>query len=102
MRKLFRRFLRWIMADNSNDTQEAKTYPTNGNKSIGAASGASINDRNNGMNFIVYSAIGGKVIQFSTYDQQKDRHNSSLYIVTDKEDLGEEIAQIITRESLSR
>lgn len=57
---------------------------------------------NNGMNFTVFSAIGGKVIQIHSYDPRTDRTNSTLYIVTDQEDLGEELAQIITKESLSR
>lgn len=61
-----------------------------------------IADSNNGMNFTVYSAIGGKVIQFRSYDPARDRHIGSLYIVTDKEDLGQELGQIITVESLNR
>ena len=59
-------------------------------------------DQPGGMNFTVYSATGGKVIQFSTYDGTRDRSLQSLYVVTDKEDLGEELAQIITRELLTR
>ena len=62
----------------------------------------SIADDTNGMNFTVYNATGGKVIQFSIYDKQRDRHISSLYVVTDRENLGEELAQIITKESLTR
>ena len=61
-----------------------------------------LSDRNQGMNFTVYSAIGGKVIQIHTYDSTTDRSRSTLYIVTDKEDMGEELGQIITRESLTR
>ena len=56
----------------------------------------------NGMNFTVFSATGGKVVQFNTYDPARDRSETRLYIVTDKDDLGEELAQIITRESLTR
>jgi hypothetical protein len=56
----------------------------------------------NGMHFTVYSATGGKVVQFNTYDPARDRSDTRLYIVTDKDELGEELAQIITRESLTR
>ena len=56
----------------------------------------------NSMNFTVFSAAGGKVVQFNTYDLARDRSETRLYIVTDKDDLGEELAQIITRESLRR
>jgi hypothetical protein len=57
---------------------------------------------NNGMNFTIYGAIGGKVVEFSTYNPNTDRHNRNLYIVTDKENLGEELGLIITKESLTR
>lgn len=56
----------------------------------------------NGMNFTIFSATGGKVVQFNTYDPARDRSETRLYIVTEKDDLGEELAQIITRESLTR
>ena len=56
----------------------------------------------NGLDFRIYSAVGGRVVQTSHYDPNTDRNRSSLYVITDKEDLGDEIAQIITRESLSR
>lgn len=55
-----------------------------------------------GMNFTVFNAIGGKVIQFNQYNPVTDRHKQQLYIVTDKEDLGAELGQIITVESLGR
>lgn len=57
---------------------------------------------NNGMNFVVYGATGGKIVEFSSYDQHTDRQTRNLYIVTDKEDLGEELNLIITKESLTR
>jgi hypothetical protein len=55
-----------------------------------------------GLNFTVYPAVGGKVVQLTTYDPRTDRSKSNLYVVTDKEDLGSELGQIITVESLSR
>ena len=54
------------------------------------------------MNFTVYNATGGKVIQIRTLDIQRDQVSSSLYVITDKEDLGEELGMIITKESLCR
>jgi hypothetical protein len=66
------------------------------------AASSDIEDNNRGFNFTVYNATGGKVIQIQAYDPIKDRTTSSLYIVTDKEDLGEELALIITKETLSR
>jgi hypothetical protein len=51
--------------------------------------------------FSVYPAVGGKVIETFTYDYLTDRRTTRLYIITDKEDLGAELGQILTRESLS-
>lgn len=50
----------------------------------------------------VYSANGGMVIETRTYDRQKDRSNTNLYIVNDGADLGNEIGKILTMASLSR
>lgn len=101
IKKYMKRLMRWAMNSDENvpRPEEATSYQGSGLKSMGSNG---INDRNNGMNFTVFNATGGKVVQFATYDPVRDRHQSNLYVVTDREDLGEELAQIITRESLSR
>lgn len=50
----------------------------------------------------VYPASGGFVIETKTYDRQKDRHNTSLYIINDQDDIGEELGKIVTMTALSR
>jgi hypothetical protein len=54
----------------------------------------------NNIQFKVYKASGGTIIETSTYDRRTDRHNNGLYIITDDKDLGKEIGKIITMESL--
>jgi len=61
-----------------------------------------ISNHNNGMRFTIYDATGGKVVQFSQYDKVKDRHYSSLYIIRDEDNMGQELSQIILREQLSK
>jgi len=61
-----------------------------------------IEEMSRGLNLVIYNANGGKVLQFWEYDPTKDRHVANLHIVPDGQDLGEELAMIITRESLSR
>jgi hypothetical protein len=102
-RKYIRNFMRWALRSDGDAPQpeEVTSYQGHGISNMKVRSGG-IGDGNNGMNFTVYGAIGGKVIQFTTYDPVRDKGYSCLYIVTDKEDLGEEIGQIITKESLSR
>lgn len=53
-----------------------------------------------GMNFTVYKASGGHIIEHRVYDRKTDRNNNSLHIITEDKDLGEEIGKIITFESL--
>ena len=53
-----------------------------------------------GMNFTVYRANGGTIIETRKYDRKRDDNNHSLHIITDDKDLGEEIGKIITFENL--
>lgn len=52
------------------------------------------------LDFRLLFAQGGRVIQTRRYDRNKDRSHVSLYIVTDDQNLGQEIENIITMESL--
>lgn len=54
----------------------------------------------NGMNFTVYRANGGHIIEYRQYDRHKDRSDNKLHIITDDKDIGEELGKIITFESL--
>jgi len=97
LKKYLRRLFAWFMLDNGIEAVPSKY--ANKVKSIeidGPIGGTS------GLNFTVFNATGGKVIQFASYDPTRDHKRVSLYVVTDKDNLGEELAQIITREGLSR
>jgi hypothetical protein len=52
------------------------------------------------LQFTVYNAIGGKVIEFRRYDNKNDRSDFSMYVVGKDEDFGEKIAKIATLETL--
>ena len=100
-------FIRWVSRNDEEDKiMESAPMSINGTAKRRSAmvqiSNNNIEDGNQGMNFTVYHATGGKIVQIRTYDSRTDKTSSELYIVTDKEDLGEELAQIITRESLTR
>ncbi len=103
------KLIKWASrVDDSNSNGEiSPSYAINSTKYRKSSQPVSVqqaidnHDDHRGMNFTVFSASGGKVIQISTYNSSTDTHKSKLYIVTDKEDLGEELSQIITRESLT-
>lgn len=50
--------------------------------------------------FTVYNANGGRVIETRRYDRQKDRHSNGLYVITNDQEFGREIDKIITMEAL--
>lgn len=52
------------------------------------------------INFVLRPATGGWVIETSRYDHHTDRHESSLYVITDFDALGAELAKIVSLESL--
>jgi hypothetical protein len=52
------------------------------------------------LQFKIYNAIGGKVVEFSRYDRQKDRHLHDIYIIGKEEDFGAKIAKIAMLECL--
>jgi len=90
MNWLKRRLRRWL--DNDIDT------------SIKLASNSISAGRDVGsdptLQFKIYSAIGGKVVEFSRYDRQKDRNEHDLYIIRNDEDFGERIAKIAMFEGM--
>jgi hypothetical protein len=55
-----------------------------------------------GMNFTIYSANGGYVMEYSMYDPRTDERNNALHIITSDQDLGQGIAHIITFEMLRK
>jgi len=52
------------------------------------------------LNFKVYSAVGGKIVEFRQYDRHKDRNFHQTYIITNDQDFGERISKIATMEVL--
>jgi hypothetical protein len=55
----------------------------------------------NGTRFTVYKADGGHVVETRSYDKNHDSQ-TSLYIVTSDQDLGERLAHIVTYEAIKR
>ena len=52
------------------------------------------------LNFKVYSAVGGKVVEFRRYDRKSDRNDTTTYIITNDQDFGDRISKIATMEKL--
>lgn len=52
------------------------------------------------LNFKVFNAVGGKVVEFRRYDRRTDRNDSTTYIITNDQDFGERISKIATMENI--
>lgn len=52
------------------------------------------------MRFKIFNARGGKIVEFSRYDRQKDRSLHDLYIIRNDENFGERIAKIAMLEGM--
>ena len=60
----------------------------------------SIGSSRHRMNFTVYRANGGVMVEINRYDERKDHHHCELHIVHPDEDLGAALGKIVTFESL--
>jgi hypothetical protein len=60
----------------------------------------SIDQPERAIQFTVYNASGGRVVETRRYDKKTDRHTNGLYVINNDTDFGKEIDKIITMESL--
>jgi hypothetical protein len=52
------------------------------------------------LNFKIFSASGGYVLEFYRYDRQRDESYTKMYVISDTEELSESIALICQQEFL--
>jgi hypothetical protein len=91
MKLTFKQRIRnWLMNDDDNEPYGLAI----------ASDSEGPNIQSQGFRLNVYSASGGTIVETTKYDRQKDDHKHSLHVVTDDKELGEELAKIITMESL--
>jgi hypothetical protein len=94
-----RMIVKWVREDWDNARQEQDCYSSVTSKnSIGIGSRDVNSDPT--LQFKIYNAIGGKVVEFSRYDRHKDRNFHDIYIIGKNEDFGEKIAKIAMLECL--
>jgi hypothetical protein len=96
--------IKWVRDDWENARPEEDCYSSpklsRGNNAISAISGRGSVDSEPTLQFKVYSAVGGKIVEFSRYDPKSDRSDRQIYIIGKDEDFGEKIAKISTLEVL--
>ena len=100
-----RMIVKWVREDweKASQPMQDDCYPSpklgRGN-AISTISGRANIDSEPTLQFKVYSAVGGKIVEFHRYDPKSDRTDRQIYIVGKDEDFGEKIAKISTLEIL--
>lgn len=54
------------------------------------------------MNFRIYQATGGHIVEYSYYNEKNDRHDQALHLIPSELDMATELAKIMTLEALKR
>lgn len=54
------------------------------------------------ISFELSTAVGGKILNVSHYDDRKDRHERQTYVIPNGEDIGERVAKIVNLEMFKR
>ena len=80
--------------------ENSNKYPSTRGGEVVADSKES-NLQSNGTQFTVYKADGGFVVETSYRDKNHDRH-TEMYVITQDQNFGERISQILTYETLKR
>jgi hypothetical protein len=91
--------VKWVREDWGAGSRQDDCYPTPKISSMNSVSTRDVNSDPT-LQFKIYNAIGGKVVEFSRYDRKADRAFHDIYIIGKNEDFGEKIAKIAMLETL--
>ena len=94
--------VKWVREDweqTGRARQEQDCYPSTKLSSMNSISTRDVSSDPT-LQFKVYNAIGGKVVEFSRYDRKSDRAFHDIYIISKDEDFGQKIAKIAMLEVL--
>lgn len=58
--------------------------------------------RAHAMNFKLYKCVGGHILESSSYDQRKDEHQHTLYMIHEDQDFAKQVAQSIMMEQMKQ
>ena len=100
-------FKRWLLKSvkEAVDHERNQPVPRDELVSIKQARGLqagppSIDQPERAIQFTVYVANGGRVVETRRYERKTDRHSNGLYVITSDQDFGREIDKILTQEAL--
>jgi hypothetical protein len=89
-------FKRWLLRQ----LDSVHTYEQATQEQVLVKESHQIDQPDRAIQFTIYNANGGRVVETRRYDRQKDRNYNGLYIITSEQDFGREIDKIVTMEAL--
>ena len=92
--KLRRRLLKWL----SRDEDEGRVYSVVSND-ISASPNRPSKD---GLNFVLYPAVGGHILECRHYDRRTDTNNNTLYMIHEDQNFADQVAKAIMLEMMKR
>ena len=103
---MFKWINNWFNKKVQNAWEEARNQPMPCDDSMKMSNPLSSNRNRgldqSGMNFTIYNAVGGHVMEYSFYDERTDNNTKNLHVINADADLGQSIAHIITYEMLRK
>ena len=91
MKWIKKKLYQWMKEAND----EANSYAMKG---LVAATDSSAIDDNPVLNFRIFSAQNGTILEFRHYDRKTDRNNTSTFIVGENEDVSEYVRKCLPME----
>lgn len=96
IRRSIAKFIRWA------NNWDAESFKQEKETLVARPRRSRLDNTEGSINFSLLRANGGYIVQTSFYDEKNDSHTHGLYIINDGEDLGTNIAHIVTTENLRR
>lgn len=83
------------------ENERGNKYPSSRGGEVISSDTKESNLQSSGTQFTVYKADGGFVVETCYRDKHHDRH-TEMYVITQDQNFGEKISQILTYETLKR
>jgi hypothetical protein len=96
MKWIKRKVIKWVREDWEDVRKENSVGMVRASRDVEA----NMCDAEPILNFRVFSAVGGQIVEFRRYDRKTDRNDTSTYIIHKDDDFGEKISKIANLELL--
>ena len=91
---LKQRARKWLAASDNEIESNAKVPR---GSSINSLSG---DDFGGGLNIKIFNATGGRIVKFSSYNENTNKHYETVYLIHSDDDFEETLGQFITLEAI--